>query len=571
MTGEPSAFLDRLPAADVGRGTRILWGSGLVLLLAGFVGWGTGTFNGGILALWCFAAATVAVCLVLPVSAAFVAPLFMGIAGWLVDMLPFIVLVGWTTVVLRWAWTVLRDRRLPRGGRWIWVPLALVGWTALGITVIFASDFKHFLLLLGIQFLASGILLAVVDTLRELDARIAVLEGLAVFIIVLSFGVFLEWVGVPIEELQNEQIRGPVEDAYALDAFPNSIGMIKYARSTRAGAAELRQELERLADRNERIPDFEVFLPKFETYEKQLIVRFSGSARSVESTLAEHDIVLLYDNVGVAPSNTVPRLRSFPRNALTYAGVCAALFPPAFWLAWSDARRRRWIGRVAVAACLFGAGFSLARGSWVAIALGILYLLVDGVLPARRKLALVLAVVVGAGVLTAVYLIKYKVDPVTARAGGGGSIATRQGLYRDTLDSLRGVHLVLGYGTERSRSATGTSHEGSRYIPKAGTHSTYLNYLFRTGVPGAILIVALYLVAGLNARASARVRREPEAMLATLLAGAVVVAGAHAVILSLYVEPIYTLSICLLLGLATVTGVELGRSVLPWRTKTRTA
>ncbi|MFN2525855.1 MAG: O-antigen ligase family protein, partial [Actinomycetota bacterium] len=520
---------------------------------------------------WCFAAATVAVCLVLPLSAAFVAPLFMGIAGWLVDMLPFIVLVGWTTVVLRWSWTLLRERRLPRGGRWIWIPAALMVWTGLGVAVIFSSDFKHFLLLLGIQFLASGLLLAVVDAVLDLDGRVAVIEGLAVFIAVLSFGVFLEWVGVPIEELQNEEVRSPVEEAYALDAFPNSIGMIKYARSTRAGAAELRQKLERVAARDGRFPDFEVFLPKFETYEKQLIIRFAGSARPVEDELANQEISLIFDNVAVAPSNTVPRLRSFPRNALTYAGVCAALFPPAFWLAWSDVRRRRWIGRLAVAACLFGAGFSLARGSWVAIALGIAYLLVDGVLPARRKLALVLALLVGAGVLTAVYLVKYKVDPVTARAGGGGSIATRQGLYRDTLESLRGIHLALGYGTERSRSATGTSHEGTRYIPKAGTHSTYLNYLFRTGVPGAVLIIAIYVIAGLSARAGARVRRGGEATLATLLAAAVVIAGAHAVILSLYVEPIYTLSISLLLGLATATGLQPGRSILPWRTKIQAA
>ncbi|MFN2526487.1 MAG: hypothetical protein ABR505_09560, partial [Actinomycetota bacterium] len=97
MTGPALSWLDRLPAASPGRTARAWWGGGLLLLAAGVVGWLTGTFNGGLVALWCFAAATVAVCLVLPLSAAFVAPLFMGIAGWLVDMLPFIVLVGWTT------------------------------------------------------------------------------------------------------------------------------------------------------------------------------------------------------------------------------------------------------------------------------------------------------------------------------------------------------------------------------------------------------------------------------------------------------------------------------------------
>jgi hypothetical protein len=39
--------------------------------------------------------AAVVVALVLPLPAALVSPLFMGVAGWLVDMLPMLVLVGW--------------------------------------------------------------------------------------------------------------------------------------------------------------------------------------------------------------------------------------------------------------------------------------------------------------------------------------------------------------------------------------------------------------------------------------------------------------------------------------------
>ncbi len=44
-------------------------------------------------------------------------------------------------------------------------------------------------------------------------------------------------------------------------------------------------------------------------------------------------------------------------------------------------------------------------------------------------------------------------------------------------------------------------------------------------------------------------------------------AAAHAVILSLYVEPIYTLTISAALGLAMASGVGLERSVLPWHAK----
>jgi hypothetical protein len=50
-----------------------------------------------------------------------------------------------------------------------------------------------------------------------------------------------------------------------------------------------------------------------------------------------------------------------------------------------------------------------------------------------------------------------------------------------------------------------------------------------------------------------------------MTATGVVIAAAHAVILSLYVEPIYTLMISLLLGLAMAGNLDLPVSVLPWR------
>jgi hypothetical protein len=52
-----------------------------------------------------------------------------------------------------------------------------------------------------------------------------------------------------------------------------------------------------------------------------------------------------------------------------------------------------------------------------------------------------------------------------------------------------------------------------------------------------------------------------------MLTGALLAAAAHAVILSLYVEPIYTLTISLVIGLAMAGTTNLGASVIPWRTK----
>ncbi len=507
-------ILDKIPSATPGKWARLLWVAAIAALITGFVAWGTGSLQGGVIAMWAFAVAAVAACLVLPLPYALSAPLFVGIGGWLVNMMPFVLLIGWLTVVLRWVFSVWRERRFPVGGKWIRLPIAMVVWTGAGLLVIGKADLKHFLLLLGIQVLISGTLLLVVDQFRDLAPRVAAASGLVAFVIVLSLGALFEWVGVPIQPLQDDEIRQRVEEAYGVDAFPNNIGMIKYARSTKPGITELDNVLKARRERDPEIPQFEIFRPKFQAYENSLVVQFQGSARPYEDELRTAGVSLLYDDVGLADARTVPRLRSFPRNALTYAGISAAVLPLAFFLWWSPERRRKIFGAVGIAACLFGVGFSLARGAWAAVGVGFLYLLLDGAVSWRRKLEFLIACFLAALVLTGVFLIKYDVDPLTGRAGGGASVTTRDDLYRDTLDALKGKYILFGYGTEQPRTESGTVHEGEgqRYVPRAGTHSTYLNYLFRLGLPGALMIMALYLIAWLHGRGAARRKRETNAL-----------------------------------------------------------
>jgi hypothetical protein len=549
-------------------GSRPAWAIIGALLVAGIVCRALGY---GIAALWLFIAASVIVALVLPLPYALASPLFMSIFGWLVDMVPFVVLIGWTAVVLRWLAVLLRERRRPRGGRWIWLPIGLFVWTGLGVLVVSSLDFKHFLLLLGIQFVASGAMLAVVDSMAGLRERVELASALVVFVLVLTAGVALAWVGVPLEGLQDETVSDQVETAYGVDAFQNNVGMIKYARNKNAGAGEWRQKMRGFAQNHEGLPPHTVILPKFHVYDEFILVRFDGSARDFESDLDAIEVDLLYDNVGLAPANLVPRWRSFPRNALTYAGVCAAVFPFALFLAWAAEGRRRLLGRIGAFACLFGAGFAIARGAWVAILLGIAYLLIDGLVSRRFKLQAVLAYVITAVVLTGLFYVLYRSDPLTARATGDSSIVTRQELYADTVASVNeGVHLIFGYGTEQPRLESGTTQafgNYGKYVPRAGSHSTYLNYLFRAGIVGALLIAAIYVSAGLHARAAARERSGAERTFSTLATMAVVIAGSHAVILSLFVEPIYTLTVSLILGLAMAGASGLDRSVLPWRAK----
>lgn len=529
---------------------------------AGIVCWALGA---GIVALWLFVGAAVALALALPMPVALASPLFAGLAGWLVDMLPLVVLAGWGAVALRWAWGLWRARRMPRGGRWKWLPIALAAWTTLGALALGAADIKRFALLLGIQILMSATLLATVDCLTTSGGRERLGRVLAVFIVVLSAGVFLEWVGVPIQELKDPSVADRVEAAYGVDAFTNSLEMIKYVRSSKAGAPALRNEIESVRKANPELPPAEVFKPKFQAWRKSLLVRFEGSARPYEDELNDAArIELLYDNVGLAPANTVPRMRSFPRNSLTYAGACAALLPIGLWLVWRARKRTRWLGVATVIACLFGAAFSLSRGAWLAAAIGVAYLVVDGVLSARRKVAAVSVLVAGALVITGVFVLKYGVDPLSARGEAEGSVNTRQKLYNESLGEVArgGVALITGYGIERARGAGGSSHVLGRYIPSAGTHSTYLNYLYRAGIVGASLLIAIYALAALHGRTAARSASPPDSLFATCVTAAVIIVAAHGMVLSVYVEPVYTLVVSLILGLAMAAGMDSGSPLL---------
>ncbi|MDQ3783916.1 MAG: O-antigen ligase family protein [Actinomycetota bacterium] len=555
-------WLGRLPSQNCGATARWLWGATLASLVAGLLAWALGA---GVVALWCFTGAAVAIAVVLPYPWAFVSPLYMGLAGWLVDMLPFVILAGWAAVVLRWGVALVRARRWPGGGRWTLLPAGLVVWTMLGALVISAADARHFALLLAVQGLASGILLAAVDTLAHLDDRSKVVAGLVAYVVVLTVAVIAVWAGLPLEDLQDKATARLVERAYGVDAFENNIGMIKDEKSSRGGGLELKREIDRLAERDPRLPAFEVFQPRFRAFPKRLIVRFQGSARPWQDQLEQLNIELLYDNIGFGAADTVARMRSFPRNANTYAGIGAVLLPFAFYLAWTGRRRVGRLGWTGVAGCLFGIGFSLTRGAWLAAAAGIVVILIAGRLARPLKVQMGGAFVVGAVVLSAFYLVKYNVDPYNARAEGGGSVNTRSQLYGDTIRSVDGLNILLGYGTEKPRTSSGVSHALGRYIPRAGTHSTYLNYLFRAGVPGALMITAIYVIAGLHALAAARSQNGPDGLFGNAALAGVVAAAAHAVVQNLYVEPIYTLTICLVLGLAMAGRLASGVPVVPGR------
>lgn len=555
-----------------GVGSAQLW-TAAALIGAGVVTWGAGQLasapSSGIAAAWLFVGAAILLAFALPLPYALVSPLFVGLLGWLVDMLPLVILAGWTAVVTRWALSLLRERRLPRAGRWVWLVVGLAAWTTLGVVSVSSEDLKHFTLLVGIQFIISGVMLTAFDSLRTLEDRLKVVTSIVLFVVIMSAGAFLDFAGAPVQELQYEEISNLVEEAYGLDAFPNNLEMINYVLSSKGGGRGFRATVDRFAEEHPALPSYEVHHPPFRAFDNHFVLRFAGSAREFEDELHTINVDLLYDNIGLSPMNTVPRFRSFARNSLTYAGTCVVAFPLACFLAWRGRGRRRLLGRVGMFACLLGAGFTLARGAWIAIAIGIVYLVVDGKVTRRLKGEAVAAFLLSALIVIGFFLARYSVDPLNARALGAGSVQTRASVYEDTVESLSGIQVLFGFGTETPRTESGETHAFGRYIPSAGTHSTYLNYLFRTGVPGAIGIIALYAIAALHGRAAAVAGQGDERILATLLTVAVVSAAAHAVILSLYVEPIYTLSVSVVLTLAVIAGTNVNASVIPWRTRSR--
>jgi hypothetical protein len=553
---------DRRPFSA--RTQRRIYLASLILLAIGVLLW---AFGAGIAALLLFTTAAAGFSLALPLPAAFVSPLYMGLIGWLVDMFPMVVLVGWGTVCLRWLYSLWIERRMPRGGKWIWLPVALLAWSALAVPFVPSENLDRFALLFSIQFLISTTILACIDSFNDYESRSLIASALILFVIIMSAGVLLDWIGVPVQEIQDETVSVVVESDYGIDdPFPNETGMIKYGRARNAGVPQVKKEIATLRKRNADLPPAEVLLPYFDGFDKtQIVVRFQGSARAYEDELSQRGVVLIYDNVGLHPANTVARLRSFPRNALTYAGVAAALIPFAALLTFSRNQRYKWLGIIGVACCIFGTGFSLARGAWAAVAVGAAYFIVDGAMRFKHRLQIVGALLVGALVFAGIFFVLYQSDPLTARAGGEGSISTRSDLYSDTLTSSTDhpIHLAVGYGTERIRGGGGLG----KYVPPEGTHSTYLNYLFRTGIVGALMLLGIYAIAGLRTRATSRVKDGDERRWSTFAAVAVVIVAAHAVVLSLYVEPVYTLTVSLIVGLAMAGAADLSGSILPWRTQ----
>ena len=131
----------------------------------------------------------------------------------------------------------------------------------------------------------------------------------------------------------------------------------------------------------------------------------------------------------------------------------------------------------------------LLTGSWAAVLGGVL---VAGVLlgvPGRRVAAAGLAATVAGVGLTAVLAVAHDADPDLTDPAARVLTERRLDLWSDAVD-LAAEHPVTGVGSGRFEEESATARASRDTKP---AHSTWLEAAAETGVPGALLLLALAL------------------------------------------------------------------------------
>lgn len=302
-------------------------------------------------------------------------------------------------------------------------------------------------------------------------------------------------------------------------------------------------------------------------------------------------VVLAFDHadaVQAATAITPWRYRGFGLNPDTIPMLAAVALPPAVWLAWSGLRRGRALATPAVLLLLGTIGFSGSRGGAIAAAAGIAAF--GLVLSSSMRGRLVAAVATAAVILGSVAL--GHVATVTSNAptvavpaapsvtGGSGSGSgtghhgkaaqgggTQQpvsdfglGRLEDELDrpgpSGTLAHRSIFSTSGRLEAWAGAFHTGNsrpflgfgfgteersfvdRYFNFQGSRpeNSWLGMYLQLGAVGVLLLLAIWLSAGVVALRAVRGRLVGDVALAAALAGAVVAA----VVLSLVQSYLYS-------------------------------
>jgi hypothetical protein len=182
-------------------------------------------------------------------------------------------------------------------------------------------------------------------------------------------------------------------------------------------------------------------------------------------------------------------------------GSNLALYLPFFLIAWlgPGAGWRRWLAPVVIVLALIPTIFSLDRGLWLGLALGLAYAIVRLVLMGK---VWVLAV---AGVCLTVFSVAFLLSPLSAvvadRFANPHSNEGRGNLSSATVSSTIEGSPLVGYGGTRNVQGTFTSIAGGATAkcpgcenPPLGTQGTIWTLIFTQGFVGALLFLAFFAV-----------------------------------------------------------------------------
>ncbi|CAN5184204.1 hypothetical protein BH20ACT9_BH20ACT9_15970 [soil metagenome] len=175
-------------------------------------------------------------------------------------------------------------------------------------------------------------------------------------------------------------------------------------------------------------------------------------------------------------------------------GSALALATPLFVLAWlREPGRRRLAGVGLLAVAAVPVVYSLNRGLWLSLAIGLLYASVR--LAAARRLGVLVGLACATLVVSLLLALSPLGDVVADRLATPHSNQDRLSLYSETSARVRQAPL-FGYGTPQD-SATDTG------LPSVGTQGQLWMVLFSHGVPGAVLFVGWLLSAWWRTRSVA--------------------------------------------------------------------
>ena len=188
------------------------------------------------------------------------------------------------------------------------------------------------------------------------------------------------------------------------------------------------------------------------------------------------------------------------RPAAPYAytnawGSTVALLTPFVFAAIQERQIRlpRWLGVVALGAAAVPFAFSLNRGAWLTLGVGVVYGVVRGAIVNRRLvpiLALAFLAIVGLVAAASTGLLDTTTERLETRTSDSNE--TRTNLYVTTLDRSAESPLI-GFGTPRPNP---TNPAG----PPLGTHGQFWAITFAHGYVAAGLYVAFFVLAFLRAR-----------------------------------------------------------------------